>query len=152
MRYSIAPIFLVAVACLIAACRFGSIDTEPPTVWGPDSAPVLSEGLVDRPPSRLSGPSLEYPRELREAGCSGSVVLGFVLSEEGRPDRESIRVIRSTNHRFTQAAVNQLVRSTYQPAFKDGVPVQVWVQAEINFSMAGASTRRSFANGAVCSG
>jgi len=76
-----------------------------------------------------------YPRDLREAGISGSVVLSFVIDTTGRADPDSIEVVSSTNIGFINPAIGTVRSCRFVPAVKDGHPVRVRVTQPINFSV-----------------
>jgi TonB family protein len=74
-----------------------------------------------------------YPPTLRDTGIEGSVVLYFLLNEEG--ETEKIQVGESSGfEQFDDAAldVGRVVRFT--PALNHGERVAVWIQLPINFT------------------
>ncbi|MDH5803574.1 MAG: TonB family protein [Gemmatimonadota bacterium] len=101
-----------------------------------DLTQTFSEAIVDEIPERLSGPPLRYPPLLRQAGIEGVVVLEFVVDTTGRVDRESIRIVRSTNDAFNAPASNVVLRSTYRPGRIRGQAVKVLVSQRVEFSIA----------------
>jgi TonB family protein len=74
---------------------------------------------------------LEYPDELREEGISGSVTVGYTVSEKGRVT--NVKVIRSSGHdALDDAAMRTLRKYRYRPAQQDGQPRAV--QKTITFT------------------
>lgn len=88
---------------------------------------------VDSPPKVLKQVPPVYPIPLRRAGLTGDVVVGFVLSVEGRV-REA-HIVRSNNPYFDQAALDAVLAWTFKPAVKDGQPVNCRMQVPIRFSI-----------------
>lgn len=54
-----------------------------------------------------------YPRELRDAGVGGQVMLRFRLLEDGSVDRTSIQILNSTNAAFDAVARRAVQRLRY---------------------------------------
>src|SRR4029079_8156914 len=52
----------------------------------------------------LGGASPRYPEGLRASGTEGQVIAQFIVNEKGRADRESFKVISSTQPQFAAAA------------------------------------------------
>jgi len=79
-----------------------------PSVY--DAAEVESEVAV------VSGFRPEYPAALRAAGIEGRVVAQFVVTTEGKTDRESIRILSATNDLFAASVRQALIKSVFRPA------------------------------------
>jgi TonB family protein len=58
----------------------------------------------------------EYPSALRNAGVEGKVVAEFVVTELGRADARSLRIISATNEGFVNAIRQALPRMRFSPA------------------------------------
>ena len=68
----------------------------------------------------------------------GTVVLEAVISADGVP--KIVRVVRSLGYGLDESAIAALERWRFNPARKDGVPVNVSLNVEINFILAGKPT------------
>lgn len=74
-----------------------------------------------------------YPPDAREKKIEGSVVLRFTVNHEGTP--QNINVKRSLYPSLDQAAVESVSKWRFEPAMKDGQPVSMWMEAEVNFNL-----------------
>jgi protein TonB len=110
---------------------------EPTAVPAPTARPTTREGALvaledaDTPPriSRIIKPS--YPPLALKARIGGIVVLRVLVSEKGLPTQ--VDVVREGRAGLTEAAVTAVRRWTFEPARKDGVPVQTWISVPIPF-------------------
>jgi len=98
-----------------------------------DASSLFRAATVDERPERLSGPPLQYPAALREAGISGFVVIEFVINTTGRVDPSSIRIVRSSNAAFEGPARDAIRKSLFRPGRVRGMAVRVLVQQQIDF-------------------
>jgi protein TonB len=92
------------------------------TVGGGVSAPVA-----------LYDPEPEYSEEARKAKYQGSVVLWVVIDASGHP--REIRVQRSLGMGLDEKAIEAVRNWMFTPAKKDGQPVAVQVNIEVNFRL-----------------
>lgn len=74
-----------------------------------------------------------YPPDAREKKIEGAVVLRFTVNHEGVP--QSIQVKKSLYPSLDQAAVEAVSKWRFEPAMKDGQPVSMWLEAEVNFNL-----------------
>jgi TonB family protein len=100
-----------------------------------DLAQVYVEAVVDEPPIRLSGPVLQYPPLLKDAGIEGQVIIEVVIGVDGHPEPESFRIIESTNKAFERPARDAVLGSVYRPGRMRGQPVRVLVRQPVVFSI-----------------
>jgi TonB family protein len=84
-------------------------------------------------PRVLSDPDPEYSEEARQAKYQGTVVLWVVIDPEGRP--RDVRVSRALGMGLDEKAVEAVRKWRFQPAMKDGHPVAVIVNIEVNFRL-----------------
>ncbi|MCH7476122.1 MAG: energy transducer TonB [Gemmatimonadetes bacterium] len=99
-----------------------------------DASSLFRAATVDERPERLSGPPLQYPAALREAGISGFVVIEFVINTTGRVDPSSIRIVRSSNAAFEGPARDAIRKSLFRPGRVRGMAVRVLVQLQMDFN------------------
>jgi len=84
-------------------------------------------------PRALDTPDPEYSEEARKAKYQGVVVLWLVVGPDGRP--RDIRVSRPLGMGLDQKAVEAVQRWRFEPAMKDGRPVAVQINVEVNFRL-----------------
>jgi TonB family protein len=126
------------------------VDHEPPTV-APQTAAVVGtapkgqDTNVDRPapPSArnpgVSAPTLiskvepRYSDEARQAGIEGTVVLYSEVGPDGLA--HNTRVRRSLGHGLDENAIEAVSSWRWRPGEKDGKPVTVAANIEVNFRL-----------------
>jgi TonB family protein len=95
----------------------------------------LIEAAVDDPPTRISGPPVHYPEDLRQAGIEGFVTLEFVVDQAGRVEPRSITVLNSTHPGFEPPAIEVVRGSRFSPGRVRGLGVRVLVEQTIAFTI-----------------
>jgi serine/threonine-protein kinase len=109
--------------------------TTPPA---PTPPPVREGELVSlgpdvAPPRKLSGDSPRTPAAARNLKLSGSVLLEFLVDEEGRV--LDPKVVESAGGLLDTACLEALRTWRYQPATKEGVRVKVVQRAKFTFQL-----------------
>jgi TonB family protein len=84
-------------------------------------------------PRAIYQPDPEYSEEARKAKYQGTVVLWVVVGPDGRS--HEIRVQRSLGLGLDEKAVEAVRLWRFEPAKKDGVPVAVQINVEVNFRL-----------------
>ena len=84
-------------------------------------------------PRVIYDPDPEYSEEARQAKYQGTVVLWIVIGADGRA--RDVRVSRALGMGLDQKAVEAVRSWRFQPAMKDGHPVAVQVNVEVNFRL-----------------
>ena len=84
-------------------------------------------------PRVIYQPDPEYTEEARKAKYQGVVVLWLIVGQDGRT--KDIRVSRSLGMGLDQKAVEAVKQWKFEPAKKDGVPVAVQLNVEVNFRL-----------------
>ncbi|HVZ18327.1 MAG TPA: energy transducer TonB [Terriglobales bacterium] len=84
-------------------------------------------------PRALNTPDPEYSEEARKAKYQGTVVLWLIVDQNGRP--RDVKVARSLGMGLDQKAIEAVRRWTFEPAQKDGKPVAVQINVEVNFRL-----------------
>ncbi len=97
-----------------------------------NSGEVFVVTALDRPPAARRQIRPEYPAELREAGVTGQVVLGFVAGADGNVD--GVTVVKSTHPALEAAAVAAIAQWGFEPGQKGGKAVKVGMQIPIVFA------------------
>jgi TonB family protein len=84
-------------------------------------------------PRALYSPDPEYSEEARKAKYQGTVVLWVIVGPDGRP--HEIRVQRSVGMGLDEKAIEAVRAWKFEPARKDGQPVAVQINVEVNFRL-----------------
>ncbi len=100
-----------------------------------DWSAVFAEETLDEVPRRLSCPTLEYPRELQQAGIQGSVHLRFVVDTTGRVEPSSVEVLSSTHKAFEEPATTMIRGCRFRPGRIRARAVRTLVPMPINFRL-----------------
>ena len=96
-------------------------------------APGDSARVVDQKPAVLSGPFLNYPITLRQAGIQGRVLMAGIVDSTGHIEPGSVRVIESPHEMFTREALYYMGHAVFRPARIGGHAVRVCVQVPVDF-------------------
>jgi TonB family protein len=78
-------------------------------------------------------PEPEYSEEARKAKWQGAVLLQLVVDENGVP--QEIRVVKSLGLGLDQKAIEAVQKWRFKPGLKDGKPVPVSANIEVNFRL-----------------
>ena len=90
---------------------------------------------VETPVSAIGTTIPEYPSALRSSGIEGKVVAEFVVTENGRADVSSLRIISSSNELFVESIRRALSRMRFRPAMIGGHSVPQLVQQQFVFRL-----------------
>jgi protein TonB len=96
-------------------------------------ATAYSAGRGITAPSVLTRLDPEYSEEARKAKYSGAVMLSIVVTTDGQAD--NIKVVKSLGMGLDEKAIEAVARWRFRPGTKDGVPVRVRAQVEVNFRL-----------------
>lgn len=111
--------------------KASSTPTVPQTPDTRVNAPVLKPAQL-RPTSTSAS---IYPKELRDSGLEGSVLVQFVVGRDGNVDMSTLKVVKSDHELFTAAVRTALESMQFDPATKDGEPVRQMLQMPFQFSV-----------------
>jgi TonB family protein len=92
-------------------------------------------------PKVLSDPDPAYSDVARRAHYQGMVVLWLIVKPDGTPDK--VRVQRSIGMGLDEAAIAAVKTWRFQPATRDGQPVPVMINVEVNFRIDGGGPQSS---------
>jgi protein TonB len=84
-------------------------------------------------PRAIDDPEPEYSDEARKIKQQGTVILSIVVDPQGHP--RSIHVARSLGLGLDEKAVEAVRKWKFEPGTKDGQPVAVQVNVEVNFRL-----------------
>jgi TonB family protein len=72
-----------------------------------------------------------YTEDARAKKITGTVILKFILTADGRPT--AFQVVQSVDPGLDRSAIECVQSWRWKPALKDNVPVAVWGKVEVNF-------------------
>lgn len=84
-------------------------------------------------PKVVYQPDPEYSEEARKAKFQGTCVLSLVVGPDGRP--RDIRIARSLGLGLDEKAIEAVKNWRFEPAVKDGKPVAVAINVEVDFRL-----------------
>jgi TonB family protein len=117
--------------------RAGYYMTPPVGIAQSSVAPGPGAGgtapLYDKPPVLIFKMEAEYPEEARKAKYQGTVLLDVEVDDSGQV--VNLRVARSLGLGLDQKAIDAVKRWRFRPAMKDGRPIGVEIQVEVNFRL-----------------
>ena len=126
----------MTAALLLCACH-----TSTPV---PVPCATLTEGTLRDPnvydttavnptPQVIFSPKPTYPPDLQAGGISGQVWFEFIVDQSGDIERDSFRMLSSTDPRFTDAATPTMVATRFCPGVRAGMPVRTRVRRAVTF-------------------
>ncbi len=124
---------------LTPAAPSSGADTQSPTnqqvsdKWASDNGGAYRVGGGVSPPRVIHDPDPYYSEKARRAYHQGTVVLWLIVGTDGKP--HGIRVQRSLGMGLDEEAVKAVEKWRFQPATKDGHPVPVMINVEVNFRL-----------------
>lgn len=84
-------------------------------------------------PQAIATPDPEYTQEARDAKTQGTCVLWLIVDQHGHT--RDIKVIHSLGHGLDAKAIEAVKLWTFDPAKKDGQPVNVQITVEVGFHL-----------------
>ncbi len=84
-------------------------------------------------PQPVSTPDPEYTDAARNAKTQGTCVLWLIVDQQGRP--RDIRVVRGLGFGLDAKAIEAVKQWRFEPAKKDGQPVNVQISVEVGFRL-----------------
>lgn len=84
-------------------------------------------------PTAISSPDPDYTEEARRAKKQGTCVLWLIVDSAGHP--RDIRVVRGLGLGLDAKALEAVKQWRFQPALKDGKPVDVQISVEVDFHL-----------------
>src|SRR5215831_6720042 len=89
-------------------------------------------------PTIISKVDPEYTEPARAAKVQGTVVLEAIISEDGIP--HVMKVVQSAGYGLDESATKALEKWQFHPALKEGKPVKVLLNVDVNFNIAGVKS------------
>jgi periplasmic protein TonB len=84
-------------------------------------------------PQPVATPDPEYTEQARLAKTQGTCILWLIVDDQGRP--RDIRVVRGLGMGLDAKAIDAVKQWRFQPAMKDGRPVNVQISVEVGFKL-----------------
>jgi TonB family protein len=100
---------------------------------GPLARPIYRIGNGVSQPKLIYKIEPAYSEEARQAKWQGNVGLSLVVDEDGSPSE--IKVSRSLGRGLDENAIDAVKQWRFQPGLKDGKPVRVIANIEVNFRL-----------------
>ena len=104
-----------------------------PGEGGGNGGGVFRVGGGVSPPTVLSRVEPQYSEEARKARYQGTVVLEAIVKRDGTVD--ILRVVRSLGFGLDENAIQALKQWRFKPGMRNGVPVDVALNIEVNFNL-----------------
>ncbi len=98
-----------------------------------DPAHVYRIGGGVSPPSLIKKVQPEYSDEARKAHLEGKVVLEIIIGSDGKA--RDVKILRSLGLGLDERAITAVNAWEFGPSMKDGQPVNVQAQIDLNFRM-----------------
>jgi TonB family protein len=117
---------LLLLLLLLLACRAAAQSD-------PQNTGAYRVGGSITAPKPTYAPDPEYSEEARKAKYQGTCVLWLVVDADGLPQK--IKVQRALGMGLDEEAIKAVQRWRFQPATKDGQPVPVMINVEVNFRL-----------------
>lgn len=99
----------------------------------PDAGQPLRMGPDIKPPTVVSRVEPQYGDEARAARVQGTIILEVVIHKDGTVDIR--RVVQSLGYGLDESAIEALKQWVFKPATKNGAPVDVTLNVEVNFNL-----------------
>jgi len=84
-------------------------------------------------PQAISTPDPEYTQEARNAKTQGTCILWLIVDDQGHP--RDIRVVHGLGMGLDSKAIEAVKQWRFEPAMKDGHPVNVQISVEVGFKL-----------------
>jgi protein TonB len=106
--------------------------------FGPGEGGGVGGGLFHvgggvSPPRQIYAPEPEFSEEARKAKYQGTCTLALIVGIDGRPS--DIRVVSSLGMGLDEKAIEAVKTWKFEPAMKDGHPVRVPIEIEVDFHL-----------------
>ena len=134
---------IVVVATTVACDMQSPAQPASQAARKPNAAPILmpanvtyKEFQVEQGATPAAGTAYpRYPDVLRRSKVEGEVLVQFVVRPDGKPEVESLKVLKSSHDLFTQAVRNALPQMRFNPARVGGKAVSQLVTEPFSFSI-----------------
>ena len=122
---------LVLLTLILSSILLAAQAPTPPNNPAAPRNRVYRVGVGVSAPHPLYTPDPQYSPEALKAKLQGTVVLFLVVGPDGLP--HDVRVARSLGMGLDEKAIEAVRQWKFSPSLKDGVPVAVQINVEVNF-------------------
>jgi TonB family protein len=84
-------------------------------------------------PVPLYTPEAHYTPEAKKAEIKGKCLVSFIVDQQGMP--QNIRTLQSLDTGLDQNAMDSVAKYRFKPAMRNGEPVAVMLNVEVNFDL-----------------
>ncbi len=84
-------------------------------------------------PKPVYTPNPEYTKAARKAKLQGTVIVQTIVDTDGHT--RDTTIVRGLDEGLNENAIKAVNQWTFQPAMKDGQPVPVQINVEVNFRL-----------------
>jgi len=95
--------------------------------------PAMSQNSRNTPPRVVSRVEPEYTQQAQDAKLAGTVLLRVAVGTDGVA--HNINVVKGLGMGLDEKAVEAVQKWHFQPATRDGEPVSISAQIEVNFRL-----------------
>lgn len=114
--------------------NIAQLNAKDSSLFGNSEDAVLTEGLVDDPPTISYREPIPFPDFAKEQNLSGYVTLNILVKNDGRV--EQVKVLESQPQgTFDDYALQSVKSWVFEPARLKGQKVSVWVKQKIDFQV-----------------
>jgi TonB family protein len=96
---------------------------------------AMIDGTSVTPPSLVEKYSPVYPRKARDERLTGKVIMEIVVRKDGTPDRLVVIGMPERGEWLAGAAAEAVSKWRWEPAKRDGVPVDVYMTLVVDFQL-----------------
>jgi len=114
-----------------ADAAFGIPDAPPGLFYSGPNPYRIGNGVL--PPQKVFTPSPQYTEEARQGQIQGVVILEAIIDDEGNVS--AVRVLKGLPMGLAESAVDAAKQWKFKPATLDGVPVPVYFNLTVSFSL-----------------
>jgi hypothetical protein len=97
------------------------------------SLPIESLGGKVSPPVQINNVPATFTKAARQHKYSGICILSLNVDIQGMP--QNIHAVKPLDYGMTENAIDAVRKYRFKPAMKDGTPIPVKVNIEINFQL-----------------
>ena len=108
-------------------------NTRPAVTGGPKMANLFNLADLDQKPEPRVRINPIYPFEMKRAGVKGSVVVGFIVDNNGNV--RDPYIVKSSSPPFEQPAMDAVLKWKFKPGKKGGVNVSTRMQQPLDFNL-----------------
>lgn len=101
----------------------------------PAAAPTPPPQAVVVPPARLSDPTPVYPEAAKRSGRQATVIVKVLVGTDGRVRETELASTNKVGFGFDEAALRAASKMRYEPAKRDGEPIEMWTTVVIAFRL-----------------